>query len=577
MSFEANRRWVLAGSIIVSFAIVHHFLVSNFYATRIPHYDSVGTLLRAVEIINAQRSGGYFAGLAEAWNSAPLGILQTMFVGVFAPFLQPTPSSIQIYNVVTLSIALLALTKLCNRLELSVPASFFVLAAYFTPDALYWWDLGIFDFRRDASYFALMVAAQAYAITIILRPQSGRALREGAILGVIAGLYLLSRDGAPVFGAVLLGLPCIALWGVVFLRRRDTAVLRQIVGFIAGFLPFAIILFLHLGGVLARFTDRLLQFGGGEASLSSFTHNFPITFWAIFGGFSHPWNLLTFISANMIIAITIILVCTLIYFIHRVDFKKRLRPHFAVLAAIALTGALTLIFPHLFLSFIIGWRTNMSPVTTIAPYLPATASVIWAGVLLAILIDKLGDQRLGALALFACAAFITISIPLRAQTRIINYEPQTMAAHRTASEIFSSSPARAPVIAELTTEGLRVPALQLWAAMRAEPPLERLRFEYRGIGRNDLTIAIPPEEEVAELLEVVEQAVRCDSDFVIINMTPGFYSNDDSPLLIPSRGQEMVDRLRTSLQGEPRWEVPIWYNLTLEIIDNSNRIACSAG
>lgn len=569
---------ILVETAIFIFALYHSQAVGDFYATHIAHYDSVGTLLWATQTINAYDSGGYGAALAHAWDLPPLSLTQNMFVGFASPFLKPVPASIQIYNVVAIGLAICVIGFAAHRFRLSVWAAALAIGALFLPDILYYWNLGIFDYRRETGFYGFLVSAMTFGAAINIAPRPGRALPEGVVLGVLCGLFLLSRDNAALVGIGLLFVPIAAFWGWALLKGDRPSTLRQIIGTVIGFLPFGIVFLVRLNDILARLLDPSTMYANNGDRIASFMGNIMSPVRALFGGDTYLFNLL---PMTTIILFGIVAVLTLGAYLSRFAIRGERSGDAESANAVETAGWIPfialfiwpIIYMHLMLSFVTGWLPGQNLIAGLAPYVPACSGIVFLGLWVAGKIDG-APFRIGKIAATTAAVLIMFSVALRAESRMITYPPQMFSAHAYLSSLTSPS-GGAPVFAELADSDLRVPAITLLAAMNKRPEPKRLKFATPDGKSYDMQIATPSADQIPTFLTALERASLCDADYILLNDGVSHYSDASSPLFLRSSGAPLYESLLAKLADSPQHKLFISGEQAVIVIDNTGRKACS--
>lgn len=565
----------IVAATILAFGVYHSIAVGTFYASHIAHYDSVGTLLYATQTLNVYAEKGYAAAISHAWQLPPLSIVQNLFVAFAAPLLQPVPASIQLYNVVAVSIALIAVAIMAYRLGLSAWVGSLVVMSFFLPDVLYYWNLGLFDFRRETGFYSLLTAALAFSAAITLSPKREGALFDGFALGLLCGLFLCSRDNAAPVGAGLIFMPTAALWVRNFLAGNASIVAQQILGSFLGFSPFLLVFALRLGDILSRLFDPLTMYANGGDSVDSFVGNFMLPVRAVIGGDSYPFNDFQFATIILLAALGALLLVTFLVSLWQAKSSDGMMSHqFITSTAPSLPSLLFLacwppVFMHLFLSFGAKWASGQGLIAGIAPYVPACVGITFLVTALAKLLDR-GAGRAGCI---AGALAIAVSVPVRAETRMIEYPPEMFPAHVYLGSLVTKN-GGSPVFAELADSDLRVPSIMLLAAMKGLPEPKRLRFSVEGAGDYDMQIATPAPDRIPVFLHAIETAALCDSDFIIINPDNKRYSDNTSPLLIQAHGASLIDNLRIKLAASPQTKIFLTSSEFVVLLDNTSRSEC---
>jgi hypothetical protein len=524
---------------------------------------------------------GYAAALVTAWELPPLSVTQNMFVGLMSPLLEPSPASIQLYNVVAVAVALAAIGFMTRRFGLTVWSAAPVLGSFFLPDILYYWDLGLFDFRRETGLYSFLVAALAFGAAITLAPNPRTRIRDGVIFGVLCGLFLLSRDNAALVGIGLLFIPITTLWVVQVVRKNTSTVLFQIAGTAAGFAPFFAVFLVRLGDILGRLLDPSVMYANNGDRWASFVGNILSPLKVILGGDSYVFNRFpraTIFLFAIIALLALIAAGVMLAMRSRgpIASSRPLTPRSKAQEIGWLPFLALFVWPpvymHLMLSFVTGWLPGQSLIVGLAPYVPACAGIVFPAVWVAGAIEN-APFRLGKFAAIASALLIAASVPVRAEMRKIRYPAEAFTAHNYLASLTTPS-GRAPVFAELAKSDLRVPAITLMAAIGKRPEPRSLRFRVDGDKMYDVHIATPPADQIDKFLRALEMATLCDADYVLMNDTAQAFLEPGSPQLVPGHGAPLYEALQGKLASSPRKIVSSNGKERVVVIDNVGRLAC---
>lgn len=564
--------WPIIGAVCAFVHITGAVLTRYYYSNIIPHYDSVGGLLMAGETLEISRSLGYWAGVQHAWALAPLSILQNLFPALLSIFLDPTPQSLQLYNSSAFAVAAVSVAWAMRSLGAGVGAMLLTVAAILLGDALYWWDLGIFDFRRDFAMYALMVATLFVGlVTVNDDGKAAPSALKALAFGMLVGLTTISRDSAPLLLFLLILAPIGVLWGWTGLSgnwRRQFSVLGLA---LAGFTPFGLIWVSKLDALLRRVANPLIMYGvdpNGHATLVENLQRIPD---AITGVFRYPFQ-----DAIWLSPLVIALYAAGVWFATRG--AARAVPPPAQRRAAVFLAACSVWIPialHLFLSVGLKWSASQPPIVAMAPYLPSLISLVTLTGAVCIWNAPALATRRGAAIAVTVASLVFAVMPARALTRLIDYPYGTFKAHLAAMSLTGTggAPARYAVLTQ-KTELFRVPAIQYLAQSRGLPVPKLVQFKTSSHDGLDFQIAIPASSEDQQLiLAAMEQAIRCDADYIVVETDMAQYALTDVNLLLYAKGSAMVRAILRDL-GDNR-------ALTLDaasgvyVLDNRSRSTCA--
>ena len=591
-----GQDWAIVACFVTVFHIVGTALVRYYYGYHIAHYDSVGGLIQGVQTLQAYHENGYMAGLASGWEKAPLSITQNMFAALLAPYLDPDPQGLQLYNTLAFAAAATSMMVLLRRFGVGIPAIMLGMAALLLGDALYWWDLGVFDFRRDFAMYCLISSMLMLGGAYLAGPQklSGE-IRLGLAFGVVTGLTLICRDSAPLLMMGVAIVPLAAFWVYGGFSDGWMPQLRKAIWPLVGFVPFAIVFFLKLSQLLDRVANPLVMFGidaDGPNTLISNARRIPDT---LLGLFEYPFNRAPWISS----ALVLLMIAGLGYLCFRAwraasanaaaaetpapeaseaagDEAAAARARTRIVLFLLGTAVWVPVFLHIFFSGILKWAADLPPIVAMAPYLLTLAGVsalVAAGIIFS---SRQFSTRTGKAIAFALVAAIAVAAPARALSRLIGYPPGTYEAHVDLARLSSNSGGPA-VVATLTdrSELMRTPAIQLMALQRGLPMLQQLRVQTHEGESIDFQIGIPGDPTLrASILDAMDKALRCNADYIVASREPGFYAREGDRLLIYAHGAEMIGGIVADLSDHVVRALDA--ENTTVLIDNRQRTTCPA-
>ena len=591
-----SRDWAVLAIVLFGFHVIGTALVRYYYGYNIAHYDSVGGLVQSIQTLEVYHDQGYIAGLIAAWEKAPLSITQNLFAAVFAPYIDPDPQGMQLYNTLAFGVAALGMLVLLRRFGAGIPAILLGMAGILLGDALYWWDLGAFDFRRDFGLYGLTCGMLLLGAAYLAGPLSTkREVGLGLLFGVVTGLTLICRDSAPVLMMGVAIVPLGVLWAFSGFRDGWMPQFRKAAWPLIGFAPFAVIFFLKLGQLLDRVSNPLVMYGidaNGSNTLISNARRIPD---AVLGLFSYPFNKAPWLSTILVF----MTFAGLGYVCFRAWRATKSRADGAKEAALPGTGAADAaaeaqarkralwfllgtavwipVFLHLFFAVYLKWAADQPPIVAMAPYMLTLAGLSAAIAAALVFGAPQFSTRTGkgiALALFAV---IVLAIPARALTRMIQYPPGTYESHLDLARLSNLSGGPA-IVAGLTdrSELMRTPAIQLFALQRGLPMLQQLKVHTHEGQTVDFQIGIPDDPTLrASILDAMDKALRCEADYIVASLDPAFYARSGERLLIYAHGAEMVGGIIADLSGAVvRTLDP---EKTTVLLDNRRRDTCPGG
>lgn len=239
-------------------------IVRRYYATHLPHYDSIGSYGFMFGVVNLARTDGVAAAavMASEWSTTWLHGFFALLVA-WLPGAR-SPEVLALLNVGLLLVAQASIVT-CVRGYGFGPLKQIVAGLMpLVPGALYVWDGGIQDMRRDPQLVLLSIACLFLSLTYV----RDATWRKGLAIGVVVGLAQWSRDNAAATIAIV-AVPAIVLALLRYGRRGDWLGLARIATLPLGvFLLFAVPYYgLTLQQTLRRYSE--VVWGIGEDRVAS--------------------------------------------------------------------------------------------------------------------------------------------------------------------------------------------------------------------------------------------------------------------------------------------------------------------
>lgn len=188
---DRARAALALATAVLAFHLAGSLVVRWYYATRLPHYDSIGAYTHVARLHSLVRQGEF----PRAWDLAVhfhLSWLQSAFALATARWLPSTPAWVQLYNAPGVACAVYALYRVARDLGADRARACLASLAVFLPDALTCWDGGLVDLRRDAAFVTLLLAGVLLTLSYVWRPTAGR----GLLAGLVAAMAVWSRGNA---------------------------------------------------------------------------------------------------------------------------------------------------------------------------------------------------------------------------------------------------------------------------------------------------------------------------------------------------------------------------------------------
>ena len=404
-----------------------------------------------------------------------------------------------------------------------------------------------------------------------LGARDGRGYRlSGVLFGGSVGLTLISRDTAFgfVFGVVLL--PALFFWIQAGLRDSWKKAMADLVWPLVGVAPLALLWFGSLSHILARILNPFVFNGGGVGAFVSFTDNASNLYkvWAAnaINDNAYPWTF----------AILVLALCAGMFVLSRQPVYPA--AHIvskAVVKKTAVTGLWSMLYVHLFLSFVVQWNTQegIGEIASMAPYyysLTGGYVLLAAGIML---LHVRGTNLFANVMLGVACVGILASGFLRAEGRKIELPQWQVDAHKFAAGLTAKNGEPA-VFAPLWFD-LNLPAIGLMALKQDLPAPRRILVKFDGTVL-DMSVGAPASDDVKRRMkDAMKQTVLCESDYVIATTTLDAYERKMHASYLYSEGRALVEEVNEALANVPHHVFGPDAFYPIDIIDNRDRVACA--
>ena len=253
-------------------------VVRQHYREYPPHYDSIGLFTDLFQLLNWVPIYGVAFLLPHAFNTGVSWLQPAYALALhWAPI--KSPEALVSINFVLLLAAQAAIVTYGRTYGLSPLRQLVAATVPIVPGAIYAWDGGIQDLRRDAQLVMLALGILFLALAYVTAP----SWQRGVALGVLVGLAQWSRDNA-ASTILIVALPAIVL-AVVRSRQEGGigALLRlavvPLVVFLLLVLPYYA---LTLPSTIGRYSVSV--WGIGESRVESVRAFWNMPFNVLLGG-----------------------------------------------------------------------------------------------------------------------------------------------------------------------------------------------------------------------------------------------------------------------------------------------------
>ena len=520
------------------------FVVRAYYADHLPHYDSIGSYGYLFQMINDVRHQGLSATLARA-DTSSMTWLQPAYTLLLAWAPVKAPEWLVSLNFVLLVIAQAAIVTFGRTVGYSAQRQVVMALLPLVPGALYAWDGGIQDLRRDNQLVLLALAVLFLAHAYVLAPN----WRRGLALGVVVGLAQWSRDNAASVIAIV-AVPAVV---VAIVRSRQHGGLLGLLRL--AWMPLAVFTLIALPYyaitfqmTLARYTTSV--WGIGENRLESFVAWWYVPASILLGGDVRLGGRLEVAAAS---ALLIVSAAALIGVLWRAEViqaePRRLRESPSVI--LLGSGLWIVLAVLLYTTCALGYGARWHAM----PFMPMLVGLValLAGLLGAVVGRPDRAPGLARATLIAGCLVLLASAPSR---MILNQTPPLgvdgVAAVR-ATTIDIAERAQGRPVAFLWSDGFGRHHARYYIAQADRPPLTE--FELIAIANSDpidLDQPLRPNDRPNEMRRRLDRTLRRWADFVLVCEQTARY-NDRSSILWPYQlGKPVVD----AMLADPLW-VPV--------------------
>lgn len=546
MSNEAD--FIVAAVGIFLLAILSHGFASlhldAYYASHLPHYDSMGSYTKMYEIINARRAGDLHMAFELAANY-DLSWLQGFFAFFLAGILEKSPASLQLYNSLCLLFAMLAIFEAARTLGLSPAKCFASALLVYIPDTFYEVQGGLADLQRDPSYVLLLAAAVFTWIGFVCSP----SLLRSVVVGLSCGLTTLSRSSALPLQALLFG-PLVAWYCLNALRDRKFAqsirfLLSALLAFAALAGPF---LYFRFISQMDRYRNSYVAYAIGDDAAASLRAHFAKPIEIVVGQIIAPNSFQkagALISGYALGTAALILLIAAILGLLRFDFRNAWRipgNRYLLLCSVWICAA-----NFILICFVAKLR-DLSYTETKYPFYPSLVAFFAVGVFL-IQTVFLGRRvsRFGNVAkltiLLTALGAIGIIGALRTRAKVLPGNAEEIALVRRLAERFQPSGSKQLRVAVLWQQGVNVDALKYYASQVGTRRFTKLLYQFGGQWQ-DFDVRAPKGVDPALMMDAALGAISEQADLVLLNEDLEVYRNKNTNNPLFAAGVPLVEHVR---------------------------------
>jgi hypothetical protein len=551
-SIEANRLRVApralsnvalaVGGWTLALYLLTFLVVRQHYLEYPPHYDSIGIFAGLFEIFNDVRRHGAVYVVPTVFESG-LSWLQPAYALALSWAPIKAPEALVSLNFVLLLGAQAAIVTYGRIYRFSHLRQVVAATMPVLPGALYAWDGGIQDLRRDIQLILLALAILFMSLAYITSPD----WKRGAALGVLVGLAQWSRDNAAA-AILIVAVPSLVLALIRSQRSGGIVELCRLM-----IVPLGIFLLIALPYYAVTLPSTIERYrtsvwGVGESRVESLLAFWNMPFNVLLGGDSR-------LSGRVQVAlVTVALLATALATAYvlwrsrivRINREYLGQPAYAILLA---SGAWVVVAVFLYNTLLLGYGARWHGV----PFLPIMVGIISMLIGLTGLVrrEPRAHSRLGPLVVGVGCAILLVSAPLRMLLNQPRSEGVDGINALRAATVEIGERADGRPVAFLAYDTLSRHHVRFYAALADRPGVTEFERIAEANGDViDLDQPLRPDDQAHELQQRLDGTLRGWAAFALVYTDTARYADAREPLWPYQIGRPVVD----GLLADPTWK-----------------------
>jgi hypothetical protein len=516
-------------------------VVRRYYVDHLPHYDSVGSYAHLFSLVNQLHERGLTYVLVNA-DTSSMSWLQPTYTLLLAWAPIKAPEWLVSQNFVLLLGAQAAIVAYARTFGFSRRRQVVLALLPLLPGALYPWDGGIQDLRRDVELALLALAVLFLALAYVAAPSWPR----GLALGLLVGLAQWSRDNAAAI-ILIVTLPPIALAVIYAVRSGSVARLARL-----ALLPLAVFLLLALPyygltlePTIWRFTSSV--WGVGEDRVESLLAFWSMPASVLLGGDRRLGGDPRVAATTLAMLAGGVLTIGLLWRAGAVTVDPRRLCQPASLPLLA-GGAWVTVAVVLYNSLLLGYGARWHAM----PFLPIYVGLVAILAGLAGLVERAPTAPgwLVPLVVGGGCALVAASVPLRMVLGAPPAVGSAGVAEVRAATVEIAERAQGRPIAFLWHDGFGRHHARYYSAQADRPLLAE--YEYFAVANGDpidLDQPIRPGDQPAELRARLDRTIRRWADYAFVCTDTTRYADAEAILWPYQVGRPVVE----GLMADPDW------------------------
>ena len=526
----------------VALYLLTFLVVRQHYREYPPHYDSIGLFADLFEVFNSVQRQGLAATLPSAFRSG-LSWLQPAYALALSWAPVKSPAGLVSLNFVLLLAAQVAIVTYGRTFGFSPLRQIVAATVPIVPGALYAWDGGIQDLRRDVQLILLALAILFLSLAYVTSPN----WRRGVVLGLLVGLAQWSRDNAAAV-ILIVALPAVIL-AIVQSRRAGSigGLVRLAVVPVAVFLLIALPYYAAtLPMTIERY--RTSVWGVGESRVESLLAFWNMPFNVLLGGDSRISGRVrvALVTLSLLVAA---LATTYVLWRSRIVQLQRESLREPAYALLLLSGAWVVGAVFFYNTLVLGYGARWHGV----PFLPIMVGLVamMIGLTGAVSRQPGAASRLAPLVVGAGCAILLVSAPLRMLLNQPKAEGIDGINALRAATIEISERANGRPVGLLAYDTLSRHHVRFYAALADRPGI--VEFERIATANGDpidLDQPLRERDQPDELQQRLDGTLRRWAAFALVYTDTARYADPRESLWPYLIGRPVVDRLL----GDPTWQ-----------------------
>lgn len=543
---------VLLALTAIGFHAVAYHAVESFYATHLPHYDSMGSYTKAFEVITAYREQGFLRALTTA-SAYYLAWLQSFFALLGAPLLARTPQSLQLYNSLCVLLLMISLYGASRAFGGSPLKSYLLSLLVFLPDGLFDWWGGYQDLQRDPTFLSLLAATYFGFFALVWDPST----RRSVFVGVVGVLCVMSRGNAVMLMGVTLG-PLVLAWVCYRLYLRDaTSVFKTLAPAAAAFLVLVTPNLVYTYSLnVARYNNPYVAYALGDSAWKSLQLLWATPLRLMFGRFgdigggAHGTALAAY--GALIIFMVGIAILTAVGAL-RISGRRLTDRKTIILCA---SGAWIIAVNIFLMCVVLAIYVKVGVDQLKYPFYPSLIGFLSFFFAVGMAVDAGAGLRLKSYTAYTACGLIGLTMlglcAFRFSVRAPNPTPEYIGTASSLATLLTQSGGDATV-AFLWHDIISIDTLRFYAASQGRSFPKKFVYQAPDGAWLDTAVAVPPGVDYRELQAALLRQLEAKADYVVFTAELRNYELPNHHMFLFKYGRPVIESVMRSPRFKPIW------------------------